>query len=602
MGASTLTDEEHVELLRLLDTNEIKKMLKGLPKRRLNSKGKWVVPRSGVLHRVAVHMKALLDTTHPPTQVLETETRKAANLRVPILRGVRPRLRKAETLEEFETRLKKRFHTIYAWVRRYSPNCATRKTGVRIDSLIVPKVRCKKYSAYDIFKEQHKDKPSGFMTSEGKSDIGGWSREAHKRFKALPAEEIARLTAIAEERTAAEKQKAEENGEDVDQAQLADQIPGHIEACWEIYSGKAGWEGFTISGGLNAEGEPNFHICQSEGTNAAGQTLGMYLLEKAKWNMQNLNNLVTAFLHDVFNPLPGEDEDSEDEQDEQDNEDIESEEEDSAHNFVDDLPDEQGLTLTPVSEEAVATVLINLHNSGHLDLTPPLEGRADEHSEKNVATSKQVNETTDVTLATQTESELPTDSAMDIEVSTDVRPPADLGSPLVDAATPTRNAPQQSLVHAGGAALPAVPTTADLAPQCRTTEAGEVPQKTQEKIPHPEVPSAAAAPSAADESRTMELGEALQGVQEKTPPSATLSDLQPCESTKKNPRSKKRPGPTSTHTQRKKPRIVQETTSSSTVAPEPLAVVAGNDASSGDSPVRGRRVRKPAARAMNNPE
>ena len=118
----------------------------------------------------------------------------------------------------------------------------------------------------------------------------------------------------------------------------------------------------------------------------------------------------------------------------------------------------------------------------------------------------------------------------------------------------------------------------------------------------PEVPSAAAAPFAADETRTIESDEALQGVQEKPPHPATLPELQPGGSTKKSARSKKRPGPTSAHTQRKKPRVSQKMAASSTVAPEPLAAVAYNDASGSGPPDLGRRVRKPAARAMNNPE
>ena len=104
-------------------------------------------------------------------------------------------------------------------MRRKSPNCQKSSTTFAIDSLIAPKIRRRTYTAFDIFKEQHKDKPNGLMTSEGKSDIGGWSREANKRFKQQPAEEKARLTAIAEERTAAEKQKADDNREEVDQAQ-----------------------------------------------------------------------------------------------------------------------------------------------------------------------------------------------------------------------------------------------------------------------------------------------------------------------------------------------------------------------------------------------
>ena len=136
--------------------------------------------------------------------------------------------------------------------------------------------------------------------------------------------------------------------------------------------------------------------------------------------------------------LPGEDsEDSEDEEAEEDNEDLESEEEDSAHDFIggtftettstlatvylsatDGSPDDQGLTLAPASEEVVASVLIDLHNSGHLDLTSPFEENTDEHNEvrtlltvlaaldvnrcvqKNVATSELVNEAAAVTLAT----------------------------------------------------------------------------------------------------------------------------------------------------------------------------------------------------------
>lgn len=165
----------------------------------------------------------------------------------------------------------------------------------------------------------------------------------------------------------------------------------------------------------------------------------------------------------------------------------------------------------------------------------------------------------------------------------------------------SQEAPQQAPAPNGEATLPAAQIAADLALQRRTTETGEALQ-IQEKTPRPETPSAAADPSAADGSRTMESGGAAQGVQEKAPHPATPSGPQPCESNKKNPRSKKRPGPTSARVQRKKPRTVQKTAAPSTMALEPLAPVAGDSASGGEPPLHGRRVRRPAARAMNNPE
>ena len=94
-------------------------------------------------------------------------------------------------------------------MRRKSPNCQKYSTAFAIDSLIAPKTRLKTYTPFDVFKAEHPDKPYGVMTPGGKSDIAQWTREARKRFDALPQEEKERLTAVAKERTLVEREAAE---------------------------------------------------------------------------------------------------------------------------------------------------------------------------------------------------------------------------------------------------------------------------------------------------------------------------------------------------------------------------------------------------------
>ena len=86
-------------------------------------------------------------------------------------------------------------------MRRKSPNCQKSSTTFAIDLLIAPKIRRRTYTAFDIFKAEHPDKPNGVMTPEGKSDIAQWTREAHKLYDAQPEEEKERLEAVARERT-----------------------------------------------------------------------------------------------------------------------------------------------------------------------------------------------------------------------------------------------------------------------------------------------------------------------------------------------------------------------------------------------------------------
>ena len=41
---------------------------------------------------------------------------------------------------------------------------------------------------------------------------------------------------------------------------VAEEIPSHMQACWDAYSKRAGWQGFTIAGGVDENGRIVHHI------------------------------------------------------------------------------------------------------------------------------------------------------------------------------------------------------------------------------------------------------------------------------------------------------------------------------------------------------
>ncbi|KAF7795156.1 hypothetical protein EIP86_006305, partial [Pleurotus ostreatoroseus] len=159
-----LLDEEFAYLLQLWNTPQTQTELKNLPIKEPDDDGLFkpgVAAGSGSdkevtrLVHIASRVFTELNKKYPPTQIMESETEEQAaarkeGLRVPY--NIKPRLRVAETEEEFAKRDKGRWTYVHGWCRRNSPYCNTNKgaKGAKIDSFVARTTPAVKLTAFHL--------------------------------------------------------------------------------------------------------------------------------------------------------------------------------------------------------------------------------------------------------------------------------------------------------------------------------------------------------------------------------------------------------------------------------------------------------------------